>query len=535
MVEVITLPGRLLLEDIEENPDNPRRRITKGDVRELAASMSAVGLLHPVVVRKNPEGGKWLLCAGHRRLAAARWLGWPEIMAVEHELADVPVGAISVVENEHRLGVDPIEEAKVVGEMLAVDGASPASVAEKIGKGARWVARRASLAGLSPRIVKLYRKRGSFLSEWSASMLEELAVLAVETQDEILAEQDWNLENSHRAEDVRRLVAYHLVKLGDAPWDLDEPDEEASAPACSKCPLRSGASPLLFDGDPPRDIAEERCRLPACFNRRGALHVERLIAPHVEEHGEALCFSHGNSKKASPRLVGVHEIGKRPVMERHSWDKAGAKDKAAFPVLVVDGAGAGKVSWAKRHKASAAGVAEIGGRGKNTDGTLTMEEKKRRLKVRRAKLLAARVREAIGTTANAEMIGGQFAEHHHADGAVLDKMIRLVAMYGMRPTSWEQFSQSGAKRWRKRTHGKDLDALVEAVFIRVLEVALATAVEPVEKHGGGDPDDPALLAEVLGLDVAAMRAAVEKEIPEPRSWAAEKKTARKPAKRKGKK
>ncbi len=48
-----------------------RHRQELGDIDDLAASLTEVGLLHPVVV--TPEG---TLIAGARRLAAAKLLGW---------------------------------------------------------------------------------------------------------------------------------------------------------------------------------------------------------------------------------------------------------------------------------------------------------------------------------------------------------------------------------------------------------------------------------------------------------------------------
>lgn len=52
----------------------PRHRVDLGDVEALAASIDAVGLLHPVVVTADLG-----LVAGARRLAAVRLLGWDQV------------------------------------------------------------------------------------------------------------------------------------------------------------------------------------------------------------------------------------------------------------------------------------------------------------------------------------------------------------------------------------------------------------------------------------------------------------------------
>lgn len=57
-----------------------RARKEPGDIDGLAESMSEQGLLQPILVR--PCGSAWELIAGHRRLEAARHLGWEEIFCV---------------------------------------------------------------------------------------------------------------------------------------------------------------------------------------------------------------------------------------------------------------------------------------------------------------------------------------------------------------------------------------------------------------------------------------------------------------------
>jgi len=61
---------------------NPRQRLQ--GIEELAASLQTYGLLQPIVVRR--KGRKFELVAGHRRLEAARSLGWETIDA-RRELA----------------------------------------------------------------------------------------------------------------------------------------------------------------------------------------------------------------------------------------------------------------------------------------------------------------------------------------------------------------------------------------------------------------------------------------------------------------
>src|SRR5436190_1428123 len=66
------------LDAIRQSSQNPR--LNMGSIDELAASLAAYGMLQPVLVRALE--GEYELIAGHRRVAAARRLGWRTISAI---------------------------------------------------------------------------------------------------------------------------------------------------------------------------------------------------------------------------------------------------------------------------------------------------------------------------------------------------------------------------------------------------------------------------------------------------------------------
>jgi len=65
----------------------PRFRQDLGSIEALAASISEVGLLHPVVLTKDGT-----LIAGKRRIEAAKTLGWTEIPATMIDLKEIVKG-----------------------------------------------------------------------------------------------------------------------------------------------------------------------------------------------------------------------------------------------------------------------------------------------------------------------------------------------------------------------------------------------------------------------------------------------------------
>jgi hypothetical protein len=67
----------LRVKDIRDAPYNPPGRVEGQGIRELADSMSRIGLVYPVLVDEDN-----VLIEGHRRLAAARLLGWETVKAM---------------------------------------------------------------------------------------------------------------------------------------------------------------------------------------------------------------------------------------------------------------------------------------------------------------------------------------------------------------------------------------------------------------------------------------------------------------------
>lgn len=101
------------------DPANPREDV--GDVTELADSMEEIGLLQPIVARR--EGARMIVVAGHRRLAAAQQLGWRTVpVIIRREMLPDDVLAAMLIENGQRRDLDPIEEARALRRAFDVTG-----------------------------------------------------------------------------------------------------------------------------------------------------------------------------------------------------------------------------------------------------------------------------------------------------------------------------------------------------------------------------------------------------------------------------
>ena len=126
------------LAKIQPGPRNPRQRLD--GIAELAESLRDHGLLQPVVVRPTKVG--YELIAGHRRLEAAKSLGWTQIAAVVRTETDDQAYILALVENLQREDLTPKEEAAALEVLVRERGWSTRQVAEAVKRSAMHVSKR---------------------------------------------------------------------------------------------------------------------------------------------------------------------------------------------------------------------------------------------------------------------------------------------------------------------------------------------------------------------------------------------------------
>lgn len=128
---------------IDPHPDNPRKQI--GDVTDLAASIKANGLLSPLSV--VPNGERYRVIAGHRRLAACKQAGTGAVPCFVLDLDPLQQLEAMVTENCQREQLTTMEEADAIQGMLDL-GATTASVAHQLGRSSDYVRDRAKAASI---------------------------------------------------------------------------------------------------------------------------------------------------------------------------------------------------------------------------------------------------------------------------------------------------------------------------------------------------------------------------------------------------
>ncbi len=161
---------------IHANRRQPRRHFEQEAIAELAASIRVQGVIQPVLVRADPEGG-YELIAGERRWRAARVAGLATVPAVLREAEDRESLLLALVENVAREDLSPIDEARGYAALVDEFGLSLGDVAERVGRSKPAVSNRIRLLELPEDVLELV-ERGR-LSEGHAR-----AVLAVPGDDE---------------------------------------------------------------------------------------------------------------------------------------------------------------------------------------------------------------------------------------------------------------------------------------------------------------------------------------------------------------
>jgi len=141
------------LDAITPNPRQPRRTFDEDSLEELSASISEVGLLQPVVVRKLAEG-RYELVMGERRLRASQRAGLEYIPAIVRETNDNDMLRDALLENLHRQQLDPLEEAAAYQQLLDDFGATHEQLAQKVGRSRPHISNTLRLLNLPPAVQK---------------------------------------------------------------------------------------------------------------------------------------------------------------------------------------------------------------------------------------------------------------------------------------------------------------------------------------------------------------------------------------------
>ena len=136
-VESTGKPLEILLDQIERNPYQTRTRFDEAQLAELTQSISASGVIQPIVVRPltQPNGqAKYQLITGERRWIASRKAGKSTIPAIVRQASDEQTLEMTIVENLQRADLNPMEQARAYQRLSQDFKMTQDQMAQRTGK-----------------------------------------------------------------------------------------------------------------------------------------------------------------------------------------------------------------------------------------------------------------------------------------------------------------------------------------------------------------------------------------------------------------
>jgi len=175
-------PQTLGIDQLQRGRFQPRRHFDAEKLQELADSISAQGMLQPIVVRSLGNKG-YEIIAGERRWRAAQLAGMSDVPVTIHEVDDQSAMAIALIENIQRDDLNPLEEAQALQRLLAEFQLTHQQIGQALGKSRTAVTNLLRLLELEPSVRSL-------LDEGKLEMGHARALLGLKEQMQSQAAQD---------------------------------------------------------------------------------------------------------------------------------------------------------------------------------------------------------------------------------------------------------------------------------------------------------------------------------------------------------
>lgn len=218
----------LSLDDIEANPDQPRKDFPEETLEELKNSIKSKGIISPIIVRK--KGNKHEIVAGERRYRAAKEAGLDKIPAIVKDINQQEVLEIAIIENVQRQALNAIEEADAYKALMETCGYTQQDVGIIVGKSRSYIANLVRLLSLPEKVLEYLRQDMLTIGHARAMVGEENAVaiaekvvkqkLNVRQVEKLIqdkkekTEKSKNIELSELLNDLKAIEALLAKKLG---------------------------------------------------------------------------------------------------------------------------------------------------------------------------------------------------------------------------------------------------------------------------------------------------------------------------------
>ncbi len=244
---------------------NPRTYFDPSAQKEMDASVKALGICQPLLLRPLPSG-KLELVAGERRFRSAMNNGLISVPALIREIPDEEVERYALVENTQREDMSPAEEAESAARILAQCGGDREETAKRMG----WASvttldKYLALLNCSESVRKALTERRIKLGH-----AELLAGVPRDKQDKAL-NRLLGLPSLPSVSELRTTLEALAQNLDTACFDKSE---------CINCPHNSGVQQALFQ----EAIEGAKCGNAECFTKKTEGHLQGIADGLKDEY-----------------------------------------------------------------------------------------------------------------------------------------------------------------------------------------------------------------------------------------------------------
>ena len=144
----------IAIEDLSPGQFQPRKKMYKSTLEELAESIKEQGVLQPLVVRRQASG-RFEIVVGERRWRAAQIAGLSTVPAIVRELDNDESAKIALIENIQREDLNALDQARGLQRLQREFNLSQEALARSVGKSRPSVTNLLRLLNLVPEVQAL--------------------------------------------------------------------------------------------------------------------------------------------------------------------------------------------------------------------------------------------------------------------------------------------------------------------------------------------------------------------------------------------
>lgn len=517
------------------SPTNPRKRFDPAQLTELAASIKKHQVIQPILVRPwpNAKAGQPLyeIVAGERRWRASGQAELTHIPAIVRDMSDFEVLELQLVENLQRKDLHPLEEAEGYRRLLRKpDGlqgyANADELAEKIGKSRSYVFQRLKLLDLAG------PGREAFADERISFSVALLIARLPNADDQAKATEailtGWGGEPMSYRTASEYLQREFMLALDRAIFKITDASLVPAAGSCRDCQKRTGANPDLFD-----DVKKaDTCTDAACFHQKEEAHRTRLKEAAEAKGMEVITGKEAKAAKPTSYggMKGYLELDKPHYAIDSGKPLRKLLGKHTLPVKLLEDPHSGDLVEVVPEAEALKALKEAGKLTRAVMPTTSASQRQAEAKAKAEKAWRAEAAREVVEAAGGDrgrlpevrselLVEAALLLWHRMESDHCDRVQRLM---GWAPIPGSSYDPS---------HRKAVDARIRGLSSDQFAQYLAAAVVGRDMHANaytadGKPERLLRVAELLQVDVAAVKQRLKNEAAQRVPKAAAKKPAK---------